>query len=409
MFHNERKVMFNRLLRKLLSRNINAWQMAGFVLANLFGMTIVLTAVQFSSDVIPLFTGNDSFMKPGRMVIVKHISAARTISGRAPIFKPDEVDRLAAQPFAKDVGTFTPSQFNVYASIGVQGMAFSTEMFFESIPNDYMDIDLSKWEYVSGSDTLPIVLPRTYLNLYNFGFAGSRGLPTLSEGVVGAVKIFLTLSGTNGRREMLGKVVAFSKRLNTILVPQNFMDEANAQLSPDRTPQPSRLIMTVANPADERIIAYLQSNNYEAEGGDDDASRTATLLRIISLVVLVIGLVISVLAFYVLLLSIYLLLQKHTEKIDNLLLIGYSLSTVSWFYYVLSIGLNVVVLVVALFFTFQARKLYLPYFGELYPNYETSEILPTIIVGVLLFLLISVLNFLAIRRKVMHVWQLHKK
>ena len=208
-------MMLNRLLRKPLSRNLNGWQMAGFVLANLFGMIIVLTAVQFSTDVIPLFTGGDSFMKPGRIVVVKHVSAARTVSGKAPVFKSEEIDELEAQPFAKDVGTFIPSQFSVFASIGSQsmGMAFSTEMFFESIPDKYMDIDLSKWQYTAGSDTLPIVLPRTYLNLYNFGFAGSRGLPTLSEGVVGIVRINLLLSGSHGRRAMVGRVVAFSRAL----------------------------------------------------------------------------------------------------------------------------------------------------------------------------------------------------
>lgn len=403
-------MMLNRLLRKLLSRNLNGWQMAGFVLANLFGMIIVLTAVQFSTDVIPLFTGGDSFMKPGRIVVVKHVSAARTVSGKAPVFKSEEIDELEAQPFAKDVGTFIPSQFSVFASIGSQsmGMAFSTEMFFESIPDKYMDIDLSKWQYTAGSDTLPIVLPRTYLNLYNFGFAGSRGLPTLSEGVVGIVRINLLLSGSYGRRAMVGRVVAFSKRLNTILVPEKFMKEANAQLAPDKTPQPSRLIVTVTNPGDERITEYLASNNYEAEGGDDDASRTAGFLRVIAIIVMVIGLVISALAFYVLLLSIYLLLQKHTEKIDNLLLIGYSPLKVSWFYYTLAIGLNLLVFIVALFLTFQIRKLYLPYFGELYPRYEASEILPTVLVGTSLFLLVSILNFLAVRRKVMRVWQLHK-
>ncbi len=50
----------NRLLHKLLGRHINAWQLAGFVLANLCGMAIILTAVQFFSDLKPLFSSSDS-------------------------------------------------------------------------------------------------------------------------------------------------------------------------------------------------------------------------------------------------------------------------------------------------------------------------------------------------------------
>ena len=56
--------MLNGLVYKLLYRHISVWQMAGFTLANLCGMTIVVAAIQFAADVLPLFSGNDSFMRP---------------------------------------------------------------------------------------------------------------------------------------------------------------------------------------------------------------------------------------------------------------------------------------------------------------------------------------------------------
>ena len=70
---------------------MSVWQLAGFVLANLFGMAIVLAAVQFAHDVIPVFTGGDSFMRPGQMVVVKRVSTLRTVSGNAPTFREREV------------------------------------------------------------------------------------------------------------------------------------------------------------------------------------------------------------------------------------------------------------------------------------------------------------------------------
>ncbi|MDY6207117.1 MAG: ABC transporter permease [Prevotella sp.] len=399
-----------RLLRRLLSRNLTPFQLAGFVLANLLGMTIVLTSVQFSADVLPLLTGNDGLMKPGQVVIVKQVSALRTLSGVAPVFKESEINILRQQPFVKDVGRFTPSQFNVFATIGggSMGMQFSTEMFFESVPDEYLDVDLSKWQYKSGSDTLPIILPRTYLNLYNFGFAGSRGLPTISEGLVGAVNLHLLLSGTHGQRRMTGKVVAFSRRLNTILVPQSFMDEANRSLSPVRLSQPSRLILKVNNPADERIASFLHAQRYDTETNDADASRTVGFFRLLSMVVMGVGLLITFLSFYVLLLSIYLLLQKHTDKIDSLLLIGYAPGGVAVFYNVLAVGLNAIVLISSFVLVFFIRDYYLPQFGELYPGYSPSAFAPSLIAGLLLFFFTSLFNFVAIRRKIIRVWQMHK-
>lgn len=400
----------NRLLYRLLSRHLNAGQLAGFVLANLCGMTIVLAAVQFATDIIPMFTGSDSFMKPGQMVMAKHVSTVRTLTGKAPTFTQKEIADVRHQPFVSDVGTFTPSLFSVVATLGSQklGVEFSTEMFFEAVPDAFMDVDISRWHWKEGDEEVPIVLPRNYLNLYNFGFASSQGLPALSESLVSMVKIRFILRGSAGRKDLTGRVVAFSKKLNTILVPQAFMDEMNTTLSPERKPEPSRLIVTVSNPADERIAEYLSNHSYETEADDAEAARTAHFLRIIISIVLVVGLIISALAFYVLLLSIFLLLQKNTEKIDTLLLIGYSPQAVARPYHLLTISLNTLVLILSIIIVLLLRGYYLPLFGQLYPSYSAASLSPAILTGVALYLLVTLLNYVAIRRKVMSVWHLHE-
>lgn len=380
------------------------------MLANLCGMTIVLAAVQFATDIIPMFTGSDSFMKPGQMVMAKHVSTVRTLTGKAPTFTQKEIADVRHQSFVSDVGTFTPSLFSVVATLGSQklGVEFSTEMFFEAVPDAFMDVDTSRWHWKEGDEEVPIVLPRNYLNLYNFGFASSQGLPALSESLVSMVKIRFILRGSAGRKELTGRVVAFSKKLNTILVPQAFMDEMNTTLSPERKPEPSRLIVTVSNPADERIAEYLSNHSYETEADDAEAARTAHLLRIIISIVLVVGLIISALAFYVLLLSIFLLLQKNTEKIDTLLLIGYSPQAVARPYHLLTISLNTLVLILSVIIVLLLRGYYLPLFGQLYPSYSAASLSPALLTGVALYLLVTLLNYVAIRRKVMSVWHLHE-
>ena len=186
------------------------------------------------------------------------------------------------------------------------------------------------------------------------------------------------------------------------------MDEMNATLSPDREAKPSRLIVTVSNPTDEKIAEFLATKGYETEANDNEAARTAHFLRIIISIVLAIGLIISALAFYVLLLSIFLLLQKNTEKIDNLLLIGYSPQAVARPYHLLTIGLNTLVLVSSIVIVLLLRGYYLPLFGQLYPSYSASSLIPALLTGVGLYLLVTLLNYFAIRRKVMSVWHLHE-
>lgn len=402
--------MLNGLVYKLLYRHISVWQMAGFTLANLCGMTIVVAAIQFAADVLPLFSGNDSFMRPGQIVITKRVNYFSSLSGSTPVFSGEEIKDIREQSFTKSVGLFLPSQYKVYATIGSRdmGMEFSTQMFFESLPDEFIDVNLNQWKYDAGSDSVPIILPRNYLNLYNFGYATSQGLPTISEGIIKQIGIRLQLSGDQASVVRHGKVVAFSRSLNTILVPQTFMQEYNKTLSPGRTPRPSRLAIIATNIGDSKIADYLDAHGYDTEGNDADSAKTASFLRITTIIVSAVGIIICILSFYVLILSIFLLLQKHTEIIDSLLLIGYSPRSVAMPFYILAIGLNTIVAIAAVWISALLRDYYLPRFGELYPQLDTTEILPSLTAATAIYLLMCILNTCAVRRKINSIWHLHE-
>lgn len=68
---------------------------------------------------------------------------------------------------------------------------------------------LDKWSFNPASDIVPIIIPRNYLNLYNFGFAQSRNLPQLSEGVMGMVNLDIRIMGNGQVKQMKGILSAF--------------------------------------------------------------------------------------------------------------------------------------------------------------------------------------------------------
>lgn len=397
----------NRLVWKLLRQHISVGQLSGFFLANLFGMMIVLLSVQFYRDVLPVFTEGDSFMKKDYIIATKKISALGSLAGKSNTFSKDEIRELAEQPFTQSVGAFTPTLFKVSAGLGMQeaGIHLSTEMFFEAVPDEYVDVNLDKWHFDETTPVIPIIIPRNYLNLYNFGFAQSRSLPKLSEGLMSLIQMDIMMRG-NGRVEQYkGNIVGFSNRLNTILVPQSFMDWANRNFAPDKEAQPSRLIVEVKNPTDTAITDYFQQKNYETEGDSLDAGKTTYFLRLITGIVMGVGLFISILSFYILMLSIFLLLQKNTVKLENLLLIGYSPTRVALPYYVLTVGLNILVLFLAVGSVAWIRTYYTEVVQTLFPQLETGSLLPCILTGGILFLAVSLLNILTIRRKIISIWQ----
>ena len=399
----------NRLVWKLLRQHISIGQLTGFFLANIFGMLIVLLSVQFYKDVLPVFTQGDSFMKKDYIIATKKISTLGSITGQSNTFSKDEIKELEAQPFTRSVGAFTPTLFKVSAGLGMEqaGIRISTDMFFESVPDEFVDVSLDKWHFDEETHTIPIIIPRNYLNLYNFGFAQSRSLPKLSEGLMGLIQMDIMMRG-NGRVEQYkGNIVGFSNRLNTILVPQSFMNWANKNFAPDAEAQPARLIIEVSNPADSSIASYFQKKGYETEDGKLDAGKTTYFLRLIVGIVLGVGLFISILSFYILMLSIFLLLQKNTTKLESLLLIGYSPNRVALPYQILTVGLNIIVLILSVGLVCWLRSYYIESIRLLFPQLETGSLWVAVSMGILLFLIVSVINILAVKRKVLSIW-MHK-
>lgn len=397
-----------RLVWKLLRQHISVPQFAGFFFANLVGMLIVLLGFQFYHDILPVFTAKDSFLKADYLILSKRVGTADVFTGRGHEFSGSEIDDLSAQPFVTSVGKFTSTNYRVDASLSVNGIPLmKTDFFFESVPDDFVDVSSSEWEYKPGDKRVPIILPRSYINMYNFGFAQTRSLPKISEGLLGMIDLGVLIRGNGQEERFHGKVIGFSNRLNTILVPQSFMDWSNARFAPGEPTKSTRLIVQVGNPADERVTTYLEKKGYEVESDKLAAEKTTYFLRMVVSLVMIVGLVISVLSFYILMLSVYLLVQKNASKLENLLLIGYSPARVAMPYQVLTIALNVAVLFMAWALLSVARGYYMDILTTLFPQMESGGLWPSIVAGLILFLAVSVLNVIVVRRKVMRVW--HRK
>ena len=104
-------------------------------------------------------------------------------------------------------------------------------------------------------------------------------------------------------------------------------------------------------------------------------------------------------------LSIFLLLQKNSLKLQNLLLIGYSPANVTAPYCLLTIVLNLLVLILAICGVAWLRAYYMDFLQTLFPQMEAATCWPSLLIGMLIFALVSLLNVFAIRRKIDQIWK----
>ncbi len=395
------------IIWKLLRQHISKGQLIGFAIANLIGLTIVLLAVQFYRDVRPVFNDEESFISKDYLIITRAVTGAGAMMGNNGEFSNSDISDLEQQPWCRQVGRFLNSDFAIDAQLGVgSGQAMQTQFFFEAIPDEFIDIDPNAWGFSLDRPEVPVVISRDYLSLYNFGFAATQGMPRISEGQAEMLPLQFTLSGNGKRKVMPGRIVGFSNRLNTVIVPEEFLEWANGYFGTGAVQLPQRLIVEVSSPGDVKIEQYMDEHHYEVAGDKMSSSKANYFLTIISGIVIAVGVIISLLSFFVLMLSIYLLLQKNTQKLQDLLLLGYSPDQASRHYILLVVVINAAVLVLAIVLMLLGRLTYMDMIRAF--GIGGAGIWVSILVGLLIMGAITAGNIIAIRRKVDSLW-IHEK
>lgn len=389
------------LVGRLLGRNISKAQLAGFVISNFVGLAIVITGIQFYTDVRSIWENDDSFIKRDYLVVNKKVTASNTLGRQGSEFSADEISDIQSQPWVRKTGEFTAADYNVYAFMSQGGRTMSTGMFFESIPDEFIDVEASDWHFREGEKEIPVIISKDYLTLYNFGFASSAGMPQLTEGMMGAIPLDLQLRSHDGEKtaSFKGRIVGFSNRLNTILVPRDFMDWSNAYLGRkgNGSPGPSRIIIDTNSPGDVAITEYLDSHDLEL-AGDKSSSQAAYFLNLISGLIIGIGGVITVLSFFILLLSVALLMQKNREKLHLLIMLGIDLQRIGRPYERLTAAVSTLSFILAVVAMLIFRNIYIR--GVEGISGDSAGIWISLCCGAGLTLLTLLFNVVAIRRKV---------
>lgn len=389
-----------RLIWKLLRKHISLSELGIFFVANLIGMVVILSGVQLYSDLRPLVSGENALVGNDYVVISKPV---KRVNSNA-VFSREEIEELQSQSFVLRLGEFTPAQYHVYGGINLNGQALSTLMFFEAIPDGFIDVKSKEWKFKPSKHTVPIIIPRNYLNLYNFGFSNtSDKLPQITESMMKDLELELTLSGDGNKQKFTGKVVGFSDRLNTILVPYDFISWSNKRFAKSENAAISRLILEVVNPSDPELLSYFKAHGYVSEEKPAESSKALFLLRVSVGVIIFIGVIFSLLSLIILTLSIYLLLQKNIDKLENLRLIGYTTSAVARPYNLIAIVLSVSIMVLSLWVISQVRPLYINYLVESTGREIHATMALTIVCGIMLMFGIILFNISVIRRKIVEI------
>jgi len=298
----------------------------GAIIGTFLGLFLLLSAVQLYLDFQSLLSGGDN---NSHYVSVNKKVRLLDMLNTSPSFSQKEIDTLLQHPLIDDVGIFTANRFKVSASSRMIG--FRTALFFESVEEDFLDVPLDKFYWKEGGKDIPVIISRDYLALYNFGFAPSQGLPPITQNTITKVPVDVTINGRGLTKTFKGKIVGFSDRFNSVLVPQSFMDWANKNYGSSPNKTISRLILKTSNPYSKELQTFLSNKNYEVSRGKLIGGQFGILLKLVLGLIAFIGLVLVFLSILLLLLQFELLITQANKDIALFLQLGYQPKHISDF------------------------------------------------------------------------------
>ncbi len=286
------------------------------------GMFLLLCCVQMYININSLLKD-----KNPRKNGFDFISVTKVISndnmGNDNRFTGADIEDLKKQPFVTDAAPLLANQFRAKASAG-QIIPFSTDLFLEAIKNDFIDTLPPTFTWQPGQQDVPIIFSADFLEMYNV-FAPAQGLPQLSESSIGAVNIVLECYAEDGRvTNFRGHIVAVSDRINSVIVPQTFLEWGNKNFGNGATEAAARVYLKTTDANSGALQNYIQQKNYHV---NKDKTRFGRIKNTLQAIVAGLGgLAVLVVLLSVLLFSFYLqlMISRSKDNLQLLLTLGYS-------------------------------------------------------------------------------------
>lgn len=288
------------------------------------GVLLLLCSVQMYLNIQELL-GN----KTPRKDNYDFISISKTITNETMgnldknLFQKDEIKEVAAQPFVDGVGPLIANRFRTQLSID-RIIPFSTDFFVEALDNSFIDTVPPTFTWEPGQDLIPVILSSDFMEIYNV-FAPGYGLPQVSEATASQLIVNINCFGENGKRQTFrATIVAYSDRINSVLVPASFLNWANKEFGNVNDVKATRVFLRTKDANDPALLRFLDAKNYKVNKDKTKFGRVKQVLQGIFTGLGVFGLMVVALALMLFSFYLQLMIARSKDSLELLLTLGYS-------------------------------------------------------------------------------------
>lgn len=337
-------------LQQILQVKKNRFSWLSYV-ALMIGFLLLLLTAQLYLDANRLLS-NPQQKEDGfeYLVVNKKITNEMMGDNTRSYFSDEEITQCRNQQAVNELGLIISNRYSITANTLGQ-LAFSTQLFFESVPEPFMDIHPEGWHWKQEDQKIPIILSADYLNLYNFGFALSQGLPQMSEETIRQIPFNVTIYDQQHEAHFVANVVGFTQRYSSVLVPAEFMQYANEAFGNTKANAISRLIIKTKEPDQPALVKFLEEHDYSTQNEKLKSSKLKTITNTVFAICGFVGVFVLLLSFILLLMYLKLMIIESGNKLQLLSILGYSPKVLQTQYSQRSIQLLLGLIVLALILT----------------------------------------------------------
>lgn len=257
-----------------------------------------------------------------------YISVTKTITNENMAsdhsFSDEDIAALKQNKAIEDATPLIANKFLVKATGGTV-LPFTTDLFLEAIDNSFIDSVPPSFSWQQGQDVVPIIISSDYLELYNTVFAPSQGLPQVSAKSVSSVMVQLQCYSASGDlKNFRASIIGLSDRINSVLVPINFLQWANQQLGNNTKTNPSRVFIKTKDANNPDLLSFLQQKNYSINKDKTRFGRVKQILQAVVSGLSGFGLLVILLAMVLFSFYLQLMIARSKDNLQLLITLGYS-------------------------------------------------------------------------------------
>ncbi|MET0300027.1 MAG: FtsX-like permease family protein [Flavitalea sp.] len=311
-------------IRPLIQSSTNKYSRVFSYIGLGIGVLLLLCSVQMFLNIQELL-GSKSPKKNN----FDYISISKTITNETMgsldknLFQESDIKTVASQPFIDGVGPLIANRFRTQLSIA-RIIPFSTDFFIEAVDNSFLDTVPPSFNWQPGQELIPVILSSDFMEIYNV-FAPGYGLPQVSEATASQLIVNVNCYGENGKEQTFkANIVAYSDRINSVLVPESFLQWANKEFGNATDVKASRLFLRTKDANDPELLKFLDTNNYKVNKDKTKFGRVKQVLQGIFTGLGAFGLMVVLLALMLFSFYLQLMIARSKDNLELLITLGYS-------------------------------------------------------------------------------------